>query len=201
PGSGLPSELAWVLLQRTEGNPLFLVNVVGYLIAQRVLVQSTGGWELHGGAEAVERGVPESLRQMIRRHSAQLSPEDQHGLAVARVVGVGFAAAAVAAALGAEEQVEERCTALARRQLFLSSRGRSEWPDGTVTARYSFRHALYQEVWYARMTEGRRIHLHGCIGTRLEAGYGAQAGEGAAGLALHFEAGGGGPRARPLSGG
>src|SRR5215831_14834 len=142
PGSGLPPELAWVLLQRTEGNPLFLVNVVEYLMAQRVLVQGTGGWELHGGVEAVERGVPESLRQMIERHSARLSPEDQRVLEVASVVGVEFAAAAVAAALGAEEQVEERCTALARRQHFLSSRGRSEWPDGTVTAHYRFRHAL-----------------------------------------------------------
>jgi DNA-binding winged helix-turn-helix (wHTH) protein/predicted ATPase len=190
PGSVLPPELAQVLLQRTEGNPLFMVNVVRYLIAQGVLVQGTGGWEMHGGVEAVERGVPESLRQMIERHSARLSPADQRVLEVASVVGVEFSAAAVAAGVGvAEEQVEERCTALARHQHFLSSRGRSEWPDGTVTAHYSFMHALYQEVWHERVPEGRRRDLHRRIGARLEAGYGTQADAVAAELAVHFEAG------------
>jgi predicted ATPase len=189
PGSVLSPELAWVLLQRTEGNPLFIVTVVEYLVTQGVLVQGKGGWELTEGVETVERGVPESLRQMIERHIAQLSPEDQRVLEVASIVGIEFSAAAVAAGLTAEAQVEERCTELARRQYFLASRGRSEWPDGTVTARYSFLHALYPAVWHERLTEERRIQLHRRIGARLEVGYGTQAGEIAVELAVHFEAG------------
>jgi predicted ATPase len=193
PGSALSPALARVLLKRTEGNPLFVVNVVDYLVAQGVLVQGPGGWALTGGVEIVERSVPESLRQMIERHIAQLSPEDQRLLEVASVVGVEFSAAEVAAgfapAAAAEVEVEERCTALAHRQHFLYRRGHSEWPDGAVTARYGFLHALYPAIWYERLTEGRRIEKHRRIGARLEAGYRTQAAEAAVELAAHFEAG------------
>src|SRR5262249_15507939 len=82
PGPALPTELARVLYERTEGNPLFLVNVVASLVTQSVLVQGQGGWKCVGGVEAVVRGVPESLRQLIERHIARLSPEDQRMLEV-----------------------------------------------------------------------------------------------------------------------
>src|SRR5262249_537821 len=49
-------------------------------------------------------------------------------------------------------------------------------------------HGLYQEVWYERAA-GRSSDLHCRIGTRLEAGYGTQAGEIAAELAVHFTQG------------
>src|SRR5439155_18056612 len=76
-----------------------------------------------------------------------------------------------------------------RREQLLRARGTSEWPDGTVAARYSFLHALYQEVVYERVTVGRRIGVHQRIGERAEAAYGERAGEIAAELAVHFERG------------
>lgn len=63
------------------------------------------------------------------------------------------------------------------------------WPDGTVAGRYRFRHALYQEVLYDRMSARRRIQLHHRIGEREETGYREQAWEHAAALAVHFERG------------
>ena len=67
--------------------------------------------------------------------------------------------------------------------------GEAAWPDGTVSGRYGFRHALYQEVLYQRLGSGRRMRCHRAIGTRLEAGYGVQAARIAAALAGHFERG------------
>src|SRR5437867_13317599 len=97
-----------------------------------------------------------------------------------------FSAAAVAASIDAEmAQVEEQCVGLVRREQLLRARGTSEWPDGTVAARYSFLHALYQEVVYERVTAGRRIGVHQRIGAREEAAYGERAGEIAAELAVH----------------
>jgi hypothetical protein len=32
----------------------------------------------------------------------------------------------------------------------LEERGIAEWPDGTISRRYGFRHALYQNVLYDR---------------------------------------------------
>jgi predicted ATPase len=58
-----------------------------------------------------------------------------------------------------------------------------------VAARYGFIHAVYQEGVYERVPAGRRVGLHQRIGARQEAGYGAQAWEIAAELAVHFERG------------
>lgn len=190
PGHTFPPTLAPLLYRRTEGNPLFLVNVVDALIAQGLLVRGAADWALSGDVTAVERELPESLRQMIERHGARLSPEEQRVLEAAAVAGMEFSAAAVAAGLGtAEDGVEARCTALAARQHFLASRGQIEWPDGTITAQYRFLHALYRDAWYARVGEKRRIDLHRAIGLRLEAGQGTQVGAIAAALAVHFEHG------------
>jgi predicted ATPase len=64
-----------------------------------------------------------------------------------------------------------------------------EWPDGTVAARYSFLHALYQEVLYERVSVSQRIDLHRRIGGREEMAYGDQAREIVAELVVHFERG------------
>jgi predicted ATPase len=58
-----------------------------------------------------------------------------------------------------------------------------------VTGRYSFIHALYQQVLYERLAPVRRIHLHQRIGEWGEGAYGARVGEHAAELAMHFERG------------
>jgi DNA-binding winged helix-turn-helix (wHTH) protein/tetratricopeptide (TPR) repeat protein len=182
-GAGARSErLARGLHQRTEGNPLFLVTVVDELVRQ-----APAGWELVGGVEAAMVGVPESLRQLIDRQLAQLPREAQQILEAAGVVGVEFTAAAVAAGVEqAVEAVEEWCTTWARQGQFVQTQGVVEWPDGTVTAGYGFRHALYREILYERVPVSRRLRWHRQIGQRLEAGYGPRAGEVAAALAEHF---------------
>ena len=84
---------------------------------------------------------------MIEQQLAQLSPEEQRLLEVASVAGAEFSAAAVAAGLAtAVQEVEEQCVGLARRALFIQPHGHTEWPDGTVAARYAFLHALYAHV-------------------------------------------------------
>src|SRR5713101_9868525 len=94
------------------------------------------------------------------------------------VAGMECSAAAIAAGLGERTaEVEERCTAFARRGHFVQANGIEEWPDGTVAARYRFVHALYQEVFYERVTAARQVSLHQRIGERVERGYGQQAGE------------------------
>ncbi len=180
--------LARMIYQRTEGNPLFMVNVVDELIARAVLVQREERWEL---AREIEEGeMPANLRHFIEQQLERVSPEEQQVLEVGSAAGMEFSAAAVAAGLEETvEKVEKQCEGLARRAQFLQVRGVEEWPDGTVAAGYSFLHALYHEVVYDRVAAGRRIGLHKKIGEREEAAYGTRAGEIAAELAVHFERG------------
>ena len=87
------------------------------------------------------------------------------------------------------------CDELAAQRHFLDDTGWTVWPDGTGSGVYRFQHALYRQVLYERLGTMRCVRLHQRIGARLEAGYGAQAGEVAAQIAVHFERGGGCPRA------
>jgi predicted ATPase/DNA-binding winged helix-turn-helix (wHTH) protein len=189
-GAGVPAALARVLTQRTDGHPLFLVAVVDTLIRQGLLRHEPAGWVLTEGLDAVTVGVPQSIRDLLEHQVAQLHPADQEILAAASVAGVEFAVAAVAAGVQhPEEDVEAQCDALVRQQQLVQARDIAVWPDETVTARYRFRHALYQELLYEQVPVRRRVRWHQQIGTRLEGAFGPRAGEIAAELAVHFEQG------------
>ena len=191
PRSPLPPTLAHLIHQRTEGHPLFAVNVVDYLVARGALAAKAGGsasWELRDGWRAVAMEVPEGIRPMIDKQIDRLNSQEQRLLEGASVAGLEFSSSAVAAALEVEVvRAEECCEGLARRHSFLQAAGVSEWPDGTVAARYRFRHELYHNAIYQRTAAARRRQLHQRIGERLEAAYAERAGEVAAELAMHFE--------------
>jgi DNA-binding winged helix-turn-helix (wHTH) protein/predicted ATPase len=181
-------ELARLVYQRTEGNPLFMVNVVNDLLARKVIVQQPGQWELQRQRETGE--TPASIRQFIEQQLERLGGTEREILVAASVAGMEFSAAAVAASLDlAIDEVEKHCATLVRRELFLQLCGSEEWADGTVASRYRFLHALHHEVLYARVTAARRVHLHQRIGTRKEQGYAGRVGEIALELAVHFEHG------------
>ena len=182
--------LAQLMYQRTDGHPLSMVTMVEHLLHRGVLRAGAGAWEVQPEVAAALREVPASVRQMIEQQFDRLSPEEQRVLEAASVAGSAYAVAAVAAGLDlAMEAVEDCCAGLAQRGQFLVASGIETWPDGTVTERYGWQHALHQEVVYARVPVGRRLRLHRRIGAREETGYGAQASAHAAELAMHFERG------------
>jgi predicted ATPase len=177
--------------QRTEGNPLFMVNLVDYLMAEGKLTEAmeTQQVSLPSLSERL-KVVPIGLRPMIERQLDRLSVEEQQVLEVASVAGAQFSTAAVAEGLKqTTSEVETCCARLARGEQFIRATGMSAWPDGTVATSYSFLHALYQEVLYEHMPAGQRVTLHKQIGEREEHAYGDQAREIAAELAVHFERG------------
>ena len=188
PTSDLSAQLQAVVHQRTEGNPLFMVNVIQELVEQKVIAQQEDQWALVGTIETSV--IPVGLRQFIEQQVTRIKPEERALLEAASVGGVEFSVAAVAAALGEEiVKIEMLCETLARRRQFVHSNGVRSWPDGTAAGCYRFLHALYQEVLYEQISAGRRVGLHRCIGERLEAAYGNRTKEVAVELAAHFEQG------------
>jgi predicted ATPase/DNA-binding winged helix-turn-helix (wHTH) protein len=190
-GGPVAVALAEFVHARTDGNALFLVNIVEHLVQQGLVVQREGQWTLREGVEGKIASLPEELRQFLVRRIEDLPPEARRALEAASVVGEEFPAAAVAA--GAEcsvADVEELCEGLAAQRHFLADAGLTVWPDGTRAGGYRFQHALYQQVLYEQLGPTRREQLHRRIGARLEAGYGARAREIASQLAVHFERGG-----------
>ncbi|MCI0389146.1 MAG: AAA family ATPase [Acidobacteria bacterium] len=189
PDSRLRARLARLIHERTEGSPLFLVNVVDYLVDRGLIAQVDGKWEFKVETEKVALETPENVRQMIEKQIDLLGKEDQRVLEAASVAGAEFSAAAVAAALEEDVvKVEDCCEELARRRQFLQASQTSE-PSNRAAARYGFIHTLYQNALYHRIPTARRSQLHRRIGECEEASLGERAGEIAAELAMHFEQG------------
>jgi predicted ATPase/DNA-binding winged helix-turn-helix (wHTH) protein len=188
PQNEFPKELATMIHARTEGNPLFMVNVVDYLIDEEIVSEQSGKWNLQVKLDEVELGVPENIRLMIEKHIERLSSQEQKMLEGASVVGMECSALAISAGLDEDVvRVEEVCDGMARDNHFLFPAYLAELPDGTITPRYRFIHALYLDVLYRRVAATRRARIHGRIGERGEAVYGNRSSEIAAELAVHFE--------------
>lgn len=182
--------LAVLIYQRTDGNALFVTNVVEDLVARNILAFHHEQWRLTVPIADVHFEESTSIREIIDSHLDRLGPEEEATLKVASVAGEQFSTAAVAAGVGvSSEEIEELCEGLARRNQFLRMREPEEWPDGTVATRYEFIHSLYRHSLYERVTAAKRVQLHQRIGERQEQGYGNQANEIASELALHFERG------------
>src|SRR5262249_2928730 len=101
---GVSDELAIQLHKRTDGSPLFLVNVIDYLLARGAVLCNSGRWSPSDTALVCENEVPESLREMIGRQLERVSQGERQVLEAASVVGAAFSSAAVAGAL--EKSVE-----------------------------------------------------------------------------------------------
>jgi predicted ATPase/DNA-binding winged helix-turn-helix (wHTH) protein len=175
-------ELAQVLCHRTGGHPLFLSGIVKEWLRQ----PNSENTDLIALASV----LPANVRQFIERRFEQLSGEDQEILAAGSVAGDPFSVPAVSAAIAMpEERVEARCAAWAHEGQFLVPDGVTTWPDGTLGARYRFRHALYPEVIYTGISPERRVYLHQRVGDRLERAHRKREATVAAELAMHFEHG------------
>ena len=190
PTNRFPSELARLIHERTEGHPLFMVNVLNYLLAEQLIFETGEHWILNTRLEELNVGVPENIREMIGKQIARLTVEDQQVLEAASISGMNFSALAIASALGKDVvEVEGKCEELARRNCFLRVRGVAEFPDGTVSGRYGFIHWLYVSTLYERIPAARRARLHKEMAERGESIYGNRAGEIGTELAVHFEQG------------
>jgi predicted ATPase len=173
-------ELAPALLERTGGNPLFMVSIVNQL------AQRDGAAAMPGAMVA----IPHDVRRFIERQIEELESADREVLTAASVVGRTFSAAALAAALDAElEPVEAACARLARLGVFILKSDSAVWPDGTVAEHYAFRHDLHRELLYDRLPAMRRAQSHARVGRRLETAWSGRLDAIAAELAEHFDRG------------
>ncbi|MFL6416360.1 MAG: AAA family ATPase, partial [Bryobacteraceae bacterium] len=104
PDHQLPARLRRTIYQRTEGNPLFMVNLVEYLIDQKMIVEEKGGWKLRVELSEIEKEVPANLRQLIEKQIERLDPDQRIVLEAASVAGMECSTVAIAA--GLENTVE-----------------------------------------------------------------------------------------------
>ncbi|HEX8941343.1 MAG TPA: AAA family ATPase [Candidatus Limnocylindrales bacterium] len=155
-GGGLAPEAASWLHARTDGNPLFVAEIVRALREAGAFAAEDGLLHLAG---PIEGPLPVTLRALLGARIDALSPVDRAVLEVASVVGMRVDEPLVAALIDAP------ATGRALRRL-VEAGLLERSPDGTA---WWFRHPLFHDAAYAGMLASRRRALHARLADHLEA--------------------------------
>ena len=170
-----PSTLVTSVYTQTEGNPLFVTEVVRLLVQEGELsaekARETDSWTIR---------IPEGVREVIGRRLNRLSQRCNEALSVASILGREFTMAQLRPLV--EEVTEDRLFEVLEEAL--AARVIEELPQSV--GRYQFTHALIQETLTAELSLTRRVRLHARIAQALEDLYGDDADSHAAELAHHF---------------
>jgi DNA-binding SARP family transcriptional activator len=173
-GSELASaELVAALHDETEGNPLFVSEIVRLLSVEGVTAESTAG---------VRLAIPQSVRDVIARRLTHLSEECNRVLVLASVIGREFGLDALARVAGHSE--DELLDVLDEA---MTARVVTDLPG--APGRLRFAHVLIRDTLYDGLTTARRLRLHRRTVEALEALYGHEPGPYLAELAHHSIAG------------
>lgn len=188
PENRFGADFLHLVFEKTEGNPLFMVDLLRYLRDEQVIAQRDGVFELTHALSEVAEEIPESVRSMIDRKIDQLSDDERRVMVAASVQGAEFDSAIVARALDADQgDTEELLARLDRVHELATAIGEHEHPDGTPALRYRFVHVLYQNSLYASLGPARKASLSGKVAAALLAVSSNNAGPVAFQLALLFE--------------
>ena len=165
------------LIERTDGNPLFLEESVRTLAETKALVGERGAYRLAHDAAAIQ--VPATVQAILAARIDRLSPDDKRLLQAAAVIGkdVPFALLLAIAELP-EEDLRRGLAHLQAAEFLYETR---LFPD----LEYTFKHALTHEVTYGGLLHDRRCGLHARIVAAIETLHGERLGEQIERLAHH----------------
>ncbi len=184
------SALSGPVFERTRGQPLFVTSLLKHFIDIGAVTEIDGNWHITSFGGILSHDIPDDLLNMITHEVGRLTESERRLVDVASVAGIEFSASLVAAGMPRDPiETETELEALARKDHLLVRAGVSEWPDGTYSGTYAFRHSLYQNVIYQHLAPGQRVQTHHRLGQRLEQAYRGRSAEIASVLAMHFEEG------------
>lgn len=167
----LSREFRTLLQRRTSGNPLFTTELLrGMQLRGEIQRDSQGYWV--EGPNLNWRELPARIEAVIARHISHLSPPCRDALRVASVEGEQFTADVVAAVL--QEETAQVCRLLSQeacRQHRLVAAQSIRPVNEENLAIYHFRHGLFQIYLYNQLDVVEKAHLHGLVGSKLEALY------------------------------
>jgi class 3 adenylate cyclase/tetratricopeptide (TPR) repeat protein len=173
--AALPDDLRQTVVERAEGNPFFLEELIGELVDRGALVQTEDGWSVQAGQP--DLAIPDTVLAVLAARIDRLPPAEKTGLQAAAVVGrVFWRPSVLHLTLGEEPDF----ALLEERDLITARRGSVLADDGE----FAFKHALTREVAYGSIPKARRGRLHAALADWLESGIGLD--ERAPLLAYHY---------------
>jgi class 3 adenylate cyclase len=151
----LPPALHEQIIERADGNPFFVEEIIRHLIDQGRIVRSQDGWR--AAAPLTEVEIPDTIQSVLAARIDLLGTHEKRTLQAAAVVGRVFWPAPIGRFLnGAAERVGELLRGLEVRDLVLLRLG------STIAGQpeYIFKHALVRDVAYESIPKRDRAAAH-----------------------------------------
>jgi class 3 adenylate cyclase len=173
---GLPAELSELVVERAEGNPFYVEELLGVLIDRGLLSRRNGGWALRELPS--EFTIPDSVHAVLAARIDLLGAAEKSALQAAAVIGRVFWTGPVYELVEARPDLRElEDRDFVRRRPGSSMAGERE---------YVIKHALTREVAYKSLPRARRTRMHAAFAAWLERG--AQGRDDLASLLAHHYA-------------
>jgi DNA-binding SARP family transcriptional activator len=166
-----------LVLDKSQGNPYLLEEVVRALIDTRVLYRTGRTWRTN--KEEASIVVPNTLRSVIQSRVDLLQPEAKQTLQVGAVVGPVFSSDMLSRILGPHINCSDALQAL-QAAAFLFECG------SDAGKRFEFKHILVQETVYQMIPRAEREALHEQVGEAIESIYAENLDDHCEQLASHF---------------
>ena len=180
----LPEHVRRAVLEKADGNPFFLEEVVRMLVDRELIEEVDGRWVAAGDIGDLE--VPATLHGLLASRLDLVPAGARQTGMVASVIGrrfeVGLLGSVAAEATG-PEAASELLADLGR----LEAQGLIEVAGAQPSLAFAFRHALIHDVTYTSILKRERQRLHGVVARIIETRQPDRAGENAPTLARHYQ--------------
>jgi class 3 adenylate cyclase/tetratricopeptide (TPR) repeat protein len=178
----LPDSVHGAILERGEGNPFYLEEIIRHLIDAGRIVREGSRWRATADIEGVE--IPDSVQSVLAARIDLLDSPDKRTLQSASVVGRVFWTGPVARLLNGEAaELTDILSRLQDRDLVLSRLGSAMAGE----EEFIFKHILTRDVAYESLPRRDRSAAHALVATWLEETAGDRRSEIVELLAHHFE--------------
>jgi class 3 adenylate cyclase/tetratricopeptide (TPR) repeat protein len=171
-----PADLVEFVVERTDGNPFFVEEIINSLIETGVLVREEEGWSVSGSL--TETDLPTSVRGVIAARIDRLDADRRQVLREASVVGRQFLYEVIKRVATVSATLDPSLADLEHADLI---RGRSD-----PVLEYFFKHALTQDVAYEGLLKTERVELHARAARAIEALFSDRLSEVSESLAYHY---------------
>jgi transcriptional regulator with AAA-type ATPase domain/tetratricopeptide (TPR) repeat protein len=171
-----------LLIERTDGNPLFLEESVRTLVESQALEGEPGAYRMARPVEVVE--VPATVEAILAGRIDRLRSDERRLLQLAAVIGRDVPFALLQAIADQDDDMLREALARLQATEFLYETRIVPDPE------FTFKHALTQEVAYASLLEARRRELHAAVAGAIETLYADRLAEHVERLADHTLRGG-----------
>jgi len=177
----MPDDFSRLLVDKSQGNPFYLEELVKSLIEQGNIIEGKEGWKFVGDAKKLQ--LPDTVEAVILSRIDRLDLQERDVLQVSSVLGREFDGFLLSGIYPEGSALRRSLRNLERLDLIKEERTGNQ-------LRYIFKHIMTREVAYGTLSFARKTDLHRQTGQFIETKFKDRKEEFMGMLSYHFFAGG-----------